>query len=382
MALAWGFRLALFALVLAFLAGRIFTDHHYWSQWLFWTPPAAWLLAIWLLAITITLLEPPGRGCWWARLGPLVVAAMALLHVALAHWHLQNALFRTPGPTTLRVYHWNATEATDEALHAFLRESDPFAIRRGSPAVVVLTNPPLRLDWSDIVRMLAPEAIAPSDTRDHVRRGGRFVFISGEPISASGWASLGLDAKTPEPGLLDHGTAMFAQVDLDSGPIVIWGFDWPSDPKRGRMAYVEPSLDAIAKSTHWTFTPTAAGPLRRERHTGFPDADVVIGDFNTGRGSNAISALLPGMVSAHTQAGIGPDYGWPRFVFDGKRDRKTIPFLGLDQAFVRPDGWRATAYRMLDLGVGTHRAQELIITRAKSDQASPGTPPAVRAAAN
>lgn len=366
-ALAWAFRLTLFAVVLAFLAGRIFTDYHFWSQWLFWTPPEAWLLAIWALAISTSLLEPPGKGRRWARLGPPTVALIALLHVAIVHWHLENALIRTTGPTALRVYHWNATETTDEALHEFLREADPFALHRDSPAVIVLANPPLRLDWSDIVRMLAPVDIAQRDLRQHVRRGGRFVFISGQPMSAAGWASLGLDAKTTEPGLLDNGTAMFASIELDSGSVVIWGIDWPSDPKRGRMAYVEPSLKAIADSTHSTFKPTAAGPLQRERHSGFPPADVVVGDFNTGRGSVAISTFLPDMASAHAQAGIGPDYGWPLFVYDGERDRSTIPFLGLDQAFVRPDGWRATAYRMHDLGVGTHRVQELFITRIASE---------------
>lgn len=381
-AFAWAFRLTLFVVVLGFLGGRIFTDNHAWSQWLFWTPAEAWLLAIWLLALATSLLEPRGKGRRWARLGPLVLAAVASLHVALVHWHLENAIFRTPGPTALRVYHWNATEGTDEALHEFLREADPFALRRDAPAVVVLANPPLRLDWTDIVRMLAPEDIDARDIRSHVRRGGRFVFISGKPMSAAGWATLGLQANTTEPDLIDDGTAMFARVELDSGPIVIWGFDWPSDPTRGRMAYVEPSLNAIAESKHTTFQPTTAGPLQRVRHTGFPDAGVVIGDFNTGRGSAAISKLLPDMASAHAQAGIGPDYGWPRFVFNQQRDVNAFPVLALDQAFVQPEAWRATAYRMLDLGSGTHRAQELFITRVGSDPTSRVTQPEAREATN
>ncbi len=359
---AWTFRLALFVMVLAFLAGRIFTDNHYWSQWLFWTPGEAWLLAIWPLAITTALLEPRGKGRRWGRLGPLVLAAFVLLHIALDHWHLENAVFRTPGPTTLRVYHWNATEATDEALQAFLREADPFGLRREGPAVIVLANTPHRLDWADIVRMLATEDITQPDIPLHTRRGGRFVFISGPPMSAAGWASLGLNAKTTEPGLIDNGTAMFARLELDAGPTVIWGIDWPSDPDRGRMAYVEPSLEAIEKSSHLTFRATAAGPLEQYRETSFPPADIVVGDFNTGRGSAAIASFLPGMASAHAQAGIGPDYGWPRFMRRGATDHPTIPFLGLDQAFVSPGVWRATAYRMHDLGVGTHRVQELILT--------------------
>jgi|GEM_PF-4953493 len=381
MALAWAFRVALFVATLGFLAGRVFTDNSVWSQWLFWTPAEAWLLVIWLLTVLTVLLETPGKGRW-ARLGPLVLAAVVTVHVALVHWHLENAIFRSPTPTVLRAYHWNATEATDEALHAFLREADPFALHRDTPAVVVLANPPLRLDWPDIVRMLAPEEVDARNVGDHVRRGGRFVFISGKPMSSAGWATLGLQGKTPEPDLIDDGTAMFARVELDSGSIVVWGIDWPSDPKRGRMAYVEPSLNAIAESAHSTYKATAAGPMQRETTRGFPNADLVVGDFNTGRGSAAISKLLPGMASAHAQAGIGPDYGWPRFVFDGQRDIKTLPVLALDQAFVRPKAWRATAYRMHDLGAGTHRAQELFITRAGSGRKDSETQPEAPAEAN
>lgn len=382
LAFAWLFRVALFAATLGFLAGRIYTDHHVWSQWLFWTPVEAWLLAIWVLAFVTALLEPQGRGRRWARLGPIVIAAITTAHVVLSHWRLQNALFRTPGPTALRVYHWNATETTDEALHAFLREADPFALHRDGPAVVVLANPPLRLDWPDIVRMLAPEDIDARSIGDHVRRGGRFVFLSGRPMSSAGWTTLGLRGKTPEPDLIDDGTAMFARVELDSGPFVVWGIDWPSDPRRGRMTYVEPSLKAIADSSHSTYKATAAGPLQRETSTGFPDADVVVGDFNTGRSSVAISRLLTGMASAHAQAGIGPDYGWPRFVFDGRRDIKTFPVLALDQAFLRPDAWRATAYRMHDLGAGTHRAQEVFITRVGAGRKAEARLPEARAKEN
>jgi hypothetical protein len=377
--LSWVCRVGLFAVVLAFVGGRAFTDLTFWSQWLFWTPPEAWLLGVWMLALAIVVLEPSGPRRRSARLGPVVVALLVLGYTGVAHWRLQNAMLRSPGPTAVRVYHWNATEATDEALHAFLREVDPFGLRRGSPAVVVLANPPLRLDWPEIARMLADREISAAEMPRHVRRGGRFVFISGRPMSAAGWTLLDLRAQTTEPGLIDDGTAMFARVELGGGPIVVWGLDWPSDPDRGRMAFVEPTRRALEKSTHLTFTRSAAGPLRQHRDRGFPAADVVVGDFNTARGSGALARLLPGMRSAHAQAGIGPDYGWPRFLYDGERHRATIPVLGLDQAFVRSGPWRATAYRMLDLGVGTHRAQELIVT---VDRQEPRDPPAARAGAN
>ena len=130
------------------------------------------------------------------------------------------------------------------------------------------------------------------------------------------------------------------------------------------MAFVEPSHAAVESSVHLRFQPTAAGPRRRSEVQGFPKPEIVVGDFNTGRDAAAIARLLPDLASAHSQAGIGPDYGWPRFVFWKGEDRKTVPFLGLDQAFISPQRWRTTAYRMIALGAGTHRAQEMILTPA------------------
>ena len=130
------------------------------------------------------------------------------------------------------------------------------------------------------------------------------------------------------------------------------------------MSFAAPSIEAISASTHASFSRTAAGPLRREEIKGFPPPDIAVGDFNTARGSAAVAGVLPGLASAHAQGGIGPDYGWPRFVRSNNVDRATIPFIGVDQAFVRRERWRATAYRMIDMGVGTHRAQEVILTTA------------------
>ncbi|MGD1914712.1 MAG: hypothetical protein ACFCBV_00790 [Phycisphaerales bacterium] len=363
--LAWLGRVCLFLLALGYFTGRVLTDHYSWTQWLFWAPPEAWLLGAWVLVMVTAALVPRGPRRRWRRLSLVLVAAVLTLHVATAHWRLQNALLRTPGPTALRVYHWNATEATDESMQSFLREADPFGIERSSSAVVVLANPPLRLQWGEIVRMLANAPISQQDLPRHFSRGGRFVIISGPPMSESGWVSLDLRGETNEPDLLDHGTAIYARLETRAGPAVLWGWDWPSDPARGRMAFVEPSRAAIESSVHLRFRPTAAGPRRRSEIEGFPEPEIVVGDFNTGRGSAAIDALLPGLSDAHAKAGIGPDYGWPRFVRLRGKDHTTIPFLGLDQALIDRARWRATAYRMIDLGEGTHRAQEMILTPAR-----------------
>jgi len=372
-------RLALLALAAGYFTGQVLTDHYFWTQWLFWTPPEAWLLGIWALTFLALATEPSGPRRRWGRWSVVLAALVVVLHVATTHWRVHNALLRSAGPTALRVYHWNATEATDESLQAFLRRADPFAVHHDSEAVVVLANPPLRLGWGDIVRMLADRPIEQAELPQHLRRGGRFVVISGPAMSAAGWTGLDLGGNTIEPGLLDNGTAIFARIETNTGPTTLWGWDWPSDPTRGRMAYVEHSLAALDDSTHLRFAPTAAGPMQRTTDDGFPTPEIVVGDFNTARRSASVAALLPGLASAHAQAGIGPDYGWPRLVRIRGTDRATIPFLGLDQAFVDGSRWRVTAYRMIDVGQGTHRAQEVILTEVRSAMRPQGRAAGVQA---
>ncbi|MEO1008727.1 MAG: hypothetical protein AAFX79_09175 [Planctomycetota bacterium] len=348
-------------LLLATLGGWalavVATDRTAASQWLFWTPREAWLVLAVALAVPATLFTPrPQRLRRWL---PAIAAGVLVLHTAFLHWRLANVVLRPSGPTALRLAHWNATEATDASLQAFLREQDPFAIGAATPGVVVLANPPLRLPWEDIVRALAPRELTGADLTRHLARAGRVVFISGAPISRSGSSTLGLAGRT-RTEMLDRGRAAFAELDTEAGPIVLWAIDWPSDPSIVRIDMVRPSRESIDTSVHRRFGPTAAGPMRATRTTGFPPADVVLGDFNTARGSAAVDALLPGMASAHAQAGIGPGYAWPRdHVFPG------IPLLALDQAFVRRDAWRATRYRVHDTGSGVHRAQLLAITPAR-----------------
>ncbi|GIW74081.1 MAG: hypothetical protein KatS3mg103_0603 [Phycisphaerales bacterium] len=368
-------RAVVLVLLVGMVVSRALSDATPWSQWLFFVPPEAWIVLAWPAALLVAWLEGRRRRWGLARFGPMLAVLVATAYLAATHWRAGNVLLRRPGPTDLRLYHWNATETTDQALQDFLRRADPFGLSGGSPAVVVLANPPLRLPWAEIVSMLADRPIPASRLPSHFRRGGRLVAISGLPITDAGWTGLGLHGKTSEPDLMDHGTAMYVAVALPDGTeTTIWGWDWPSDPSLPRIAMVEPSLKALARSVHVRFTPTAAGPMRRRQQAGFPRPDLVVGDFNTGRGSAAVARLLPGMRSAHAQAGIGPDYTWPRLLYLGQHDRRTRPAIGLDQAMLRPGVWRATAYRVLDLGVGTHLAQEVILTRDRPDQAPAAQP--------
>lgn len=352
-------------LALAFVLGQAFSDRHLWSQKLFWTPQEAFLAGAVLLAGLILILEPPHPRRSWARIGPVVLVVLILFHTAFVHWRLHNALRPKPGTTALRVYHWNATKTTDEALQDFLRKADPFAQRHDSPAVVVLVNAPLQLNWTDITRMLTAQDLPKDRVPDHLRRGGRFVVISGPTITDSGWTLLGLRGQTNDPTLFDDGTAVFATIDFGQDPTTIWGIDWPSDPSQTRSNLVEPSRKKLEDSVRVRYLPTPAGPLRREESKGFPKPGIAVGDFNTARRSAAVAALLPGMVSAHGQAGLGPGYTWPRFILYNENVYQSWAFLGLDQAYIRPENWRARAYRVLDLGEGTHKAQLVELAKVR-----------------
>jgi len=343
------------ALTAAWAAGRLASDLWPASQWLFWTPPEAFALATALAAApALAWLRGP------ARLLPAAAALMIALHTAVWHWRLPNALTRDAGAGHVRVIHWNATEATDPSLQRFLRNADPFALRTPTPAIIVLTNPPLRLPWRSILATLAPDELPAAKLPQHLVRAGRFIVISGPPVGRRGTTFLGLQGRTPDERRFDNGKALFAIAAVGEHALTLWAIDWPSDPDQARSGYVRPTLEAIADSSHLDVAPTPAGPLREIRREGFPPPDVVVGDFNTARGSRAVADLLAAvgpMASAHAQGGLGPDYTWPR-----AHAWPAVPLLGLDQAFVRRGTWRTIRYDVEDAGSGTHLAQRLALS--------------------
>jgi hypothetical protein len=74
----------------------------------------------------------------------------------------------------------------------------------------------------------------------------------------------------------------------------------------------------------------------------------VVGDFNMDLGSASLAAAFPFHRSAFDLVGEGYAASYPR----------TFPLWHPDQILVG-EGIEPCGYRLIDLGVGSHRAQEL-----------------------
>jgi hypothetical protein len=110
-------------------------------------------------------------------------------------------------------------------------------------------------------------------------------------------------------------------------PLVIWIVDMPSDPALHRM---RPARDA----------------RRFLGNTDAPTADIVIGDFNTTRGSAALSHGWPGLVHAFDRAGRGY----------GATFHRRWPLYHIDHLLIRPD-LPLNGYELIDPGTGRHTVQ-------------------------
>ena len=189
------------------------------------------------------------------------------------------------------------------------------------------------------------------------------MVLARVPVVRFGMAWLGLAALPPETesegprrrGWVDPGRAMFIEFDTTASlgrRTVFWIVDLPSDPKLPRWKLCTDAAAIIRSSSGSIVVEDAQG-----RHTeasegkGFPKPDVVLGDFNTPRGSASLSLLTPGMRNAYDEAGAGYSATWPRYGY-----RTPIPLLQLDQIFIG-GGVRAARYEVVDPGFGYHQMQ-------------------------
>ena len=316
------------ALALLWLVGRLVTDRSYVTQYVWWVPTlwmAAAVAAVGLLGLVAGL---RARGGGW-RVKALAAAACMTAWMLAAEWRLvMPADTSTPAWSALS---WNATDAGEDTIRARLVEL--------SPDLAAVVNAP----WGANFRDLLPEFPV-------VIHSGAFLMASKHSVAR--WATADLLIPAMEHGVPYGGRAMFAEVVVAGAPRVVWVVDMPSDPRLSRKAMV---VAARARLEQWT------GPVyvrhdsgwRSEPLTtpGFPLPDVVMGDFNSPRGSASAAMLAAGLTDAFTQAGHGDPASWPR----------ERPWWALDQVFLRPP-LSAVRYDSIDPGEGDHR---LVVVRVK-----------------
>ncbi|MEZ6242633.1 MAG: endonuclease/exonuclease/phosphatase family protein [Phycisphaerales bacterium] len=370
--MSWASKLAALiglAMVGAWGAGRWFNDDHLWSQFLFWIPTLAVVVIGWVLVLVSGICSRMSLRMGGVMLRPFLALACLLLTVWMlfGEWRVQRYFMPSDArPTDLRVVHWNMSVAQRA---------------RGAGDVILAQHPDVALVVNirtDDLRQSLYEQLAtlggkPAEGESagadvHFLNRGTLVVATRLPIRR--WGVVALDAvesKLEEwRSGWDPGRVYFLELDtsgeasMGGRPLIVWALDLPSDPTMSRAEVMRAAARAVKNWQGPVYAPDGIGrwipsdlvDVTPDEATGFPKPDLVIGDFNTPRGSHSVRALVGDMDGAFAQAGRGAVGTWPR----------RFPLWQIDQAFVGGDV-EATRYRILNPGMSEHRMQVVDLRR-------------------
>lgn len=294
----------LFGLAIAaaacWVVGVVASDRFLPTQFAKWVPLPALLPVVAAAAIVAA----------WRR-GRRLAGAFGVVALAMASIHLQQRWSPfAPCREGVRVLHWNAASPRPE-------ESPPVreALASIGADLLLVSN-----DWGLFGRLHGDRW---PETGWRVHRAGPFAIASRLPL---------LEVRLAVASKQRFLAVVRVDATTELGrPLVVWLVDLPSDPSRPRMAEAR-GLRAVIDGLD------------------LPPPDLVAGDFNMDAGSEALRTLLPGLRSAFAEAGRGYAGSYPR----------TLPLWQPDQMAVAPS-LRICSYRLVDLGWGRHRAQELML---------------------
>ncbi|MFG0246912.1 MAG: endonuclease/exonuclease/phosphatase family protein [Phycisphaerales bacterium JB052] len=367
---------ALLGIVLlgAWITGRALTDEHHWTQYLYWLPPIVMIGGAWLMLVLSAIFAALAR-----RLGGLILRPVLLvltigcsLHLVFGVWHMHRVVTGSDSKDkhAIRVLHWNhgGKSIDTEAWGARIREMDI--------DIVLIAN----ADWGEPRQALLEqfEYYAPEDrvrwvnysyrlmaNPSHFRVEDGAIIASRYPMTRTGWVQFGTSERQQ---IMSHsssglGWIMFAEFDLepdriDDPPMVLWFVDLPSNPtvwKVEEMRTVRRAIDS------WDGSGWEMGRHVWERYqapdANFPTPDLVVGDFNTPRGSASLDEIVPGYTDAFEAAGHGR--GRTFVIRDGSSLEDVIfsvVDLHIDLTLVAPQH-RVSGYRLLPSKNSDHSVQ-------------------------
>lgn len=363
------------------LLGRVFNDRWHPAQYCYWLPTH--LSLVWLAAsaclLTLIFALTPGRARVQAtspvparqkrsrRAYAVAIFWLAVLLMFLWACHeyrLYRYLGNTPTPAStfenpraLRILAWNpAIDYMDDfADRVQLRKAD----------ILAITNRPGHTKWEQL--------------RDHVggarsmARFGRLTIISHYRIVRWGGCALGITGARKRTTLWqgggevsqDSGEAFFVELDTTAQlgrTFTLWMIDIPSDLALHRARVFEQAAATLTSFPGPCFGRSDANldvllplePGGGNRASAFPPPDLIVGDFNTPRGSRSIRTLVGDLPHAFDAAGRGLAGTW----------RRDFPLVFIDQTYVAR--WLTPRwYNIIDMGAGQHRAQWMQLERVE-----------------
>ncbi|KAA0213911.1 MAG: hypothetical protein DYG94_03485 [Leptolyngbya sp. PLA3] len=354
-------------LLVAWTVGQILTDQHHITQYLWWIPTPVVLALAWPLVVLSWILERLSTRLGGYQLRPIL--SFALLGITL--WflfgvgHLHRSLFPA-GKGSLRVAYWNlAVDDQAEGAGDVILDLDPDIAVVANPrwdqtrgplfeALRTLGPPPPEAETdaqgapSDPIEPDpdATEADLPDPTEPTAMH---FLFSSEIALATRGSITRWGSATFAAGGVDDHehrGVVLFAEIEgLSAQILTVWVVDLPSAPALWRMETMRLARSAVASWNGPTFAPSPEGRWIAQPEAGvFPNADLIVGDFNTPRGSASLEELVGSRTNVGTVAGRGFGYTWPR--------RRSI--LAIDHCFA-DESLKPVSARTLDPGMGRHR---------------------------
>ena len=295
--------------ITGWLVGGIVSDRFLWSQFLLWIPTPVTIVFV---ALGLMASFRPGSTKKRRRRRQLVWGGI-LIAIAFVFLFVENRFHRmgTPERNGLRVLHWTMSHA---------RRPRDAHIEKVEELIgdVSFLSEAYGLNWPEAMsRLLGPEG--------KMARAGRYWILSTIDI---------IEART----IISRDGVEISLVQLDTTEqlgrvLIVYLIDLPSAPTIGRAAQarsVRLLLDGMS----------------------IPRADMIVGDFNTPRGSRSLSILFPDMHHAYDDAGRGY----------GASFHRVFPLYHIDHILLTVD-MQATSYELVNPGLGRHDVQVATIRR-------------------
>jgi hypothetical protein len=342
--------------VAGWLLGLVLNDRLAWSQWLWWLPTVVVAGGAWAAVGASRALSK--RGGRRTRRTAMVAAgiATAWVGVEMRPWNVVTRPEPPPGTVAgeaFSVAYWNLASAGAAPAIPMIERLDA--------DVLIIANAGAG-DRGAFSRALKDRyGGAEDDPRAYIARVGWTTVSSRFPIVGTGRAALS-DFETAW-GWNNQRSVMsgVSFVELATGELLgdtydagarittVWIVDLPSSPRLRRVGM----LRGMARDLEdWDKRVTAVDEIGRwvtrvdESREGFPTADLVIGDFNTPRGSGSLRALVGDRVDLHAAVGVGLDATFLR----------PVPVLAIDLAFADPRAVLPVSFEAIETGYGFHRA--------------------------
>jgi hypothetical protein len=292
------------AVIGAWLTGRVLSDRWWLTQWLLWIPTPVALLAAGtgLLAALRPTTKRRARRRRLAVWGSVMIALGAYFGI-IEHRFLRS---KPDPPAGLKLAHWTISETMGPDVEPFVD-----GVTSIDADVTILTNAG-GAPWH-------PDVRAWLGGREGVQSIRPFAVLTKLPVLEKRWLAQQDDVALVLL-IIDARTVL-------GRDLVMYLIDMPSDPKRSRAT-------------------TASRARQLIESADAPPPDVIVGDFNMTRGSAALRSIAPEMRHAFEEGGHGY----------GATYHQCFPLYHIDHVLLR-DPLRCVRYDVPAVRIGRHRPQ-------------------------